>query len=98
MTRAVKFTEEGKKTLHSLHIDNQREVKNRLKELANDLSIGKALTGRLQGLYSLRVGKYRAIFSLDGELIIVHVVGHRRDIYKKLDQMNKQWKNGKYFN
>ncbi len=97
MTRAVKFTEEGKKTLHSLHIENQREIKNAIKELAKDLSIGKPLTGRLEGFYSIRVGKHRAIYSLDEELIIVHVVGHRRDIYEKLDKMNKQWKNGNYF-
>lgn len=75
------FTEEGKKTLQSMHIDNKRKIKRALKELAKDSRIGKALTGRLQGFYSFRVGKYRAIYSTEGEAIIVHVVGHRREVY-----------------
>ena len=82
MAKAVKFTDEGKKTLQIIHIENQREIKKALKELSRDLSMGKALTGRLQGFYSLRIGKHRPIYSLDGEIIIVHVVGHRSDVYE----------------
>lgn len=82
MERAVKFTEEGKRTLQGLHIYKQREVKNALKELAKDLSIGDALTGSLLGFYSLRVGKHRAICSLEGDVIVVHLVGHRREVYR----------------
>ena len=79
---SIKFTEEGEKTLHSLHIDNQREIKNALKELAEDPSLGKALAGRLLGFYSLRMGSYRAIYSIEKEVIIVHMVGHRSEVYQ----------------
>ncbi len=84
MDQAVKFTDEGKRTLQSLHIGNQREIKNALKELAKDPRVGKALAGSLRGFYSLRVGKCRAIYSLEGDVIVVHVVGHRRDVYTSL--------------
>jgi mRNA interferase RelE/StbE len=42
-----------------------------------------ALTGRWSDYFKLRVGDYRVIYSLDqnGRLIIVMVVGHRREIY-----------------
>ena len=40
------------------------------------------LTGDLKGLYKLRVGHYRIIYSVKIETICVHLVGHRSEIYK----------------
>jgi mRNA interferase RelE/StbE len=43
------------------------------------------LKGDLAGLSKFRVGDYRAIYEvLVGEqLIVVHAIGHRREIYRK---------------
>lgn len=43
------------------------------------------LKGQLSGLYKLRIGDYRVIYEILGDenLIIIHAVGYRRDIYKK---------------
>ena len=45
----------------------------------------KALTGEFEGLFKLRVGDYRVIYELihSEQMIIVHVIGHRREIYRK---------------
>ena len=45
----------------------------------------ESLSGPLRGLYRLRVGTYRVIYEYDQEeqRIIVHRVGHRRDIYER---------------
>jgi mRNA interferase RelE/StbE len=45
--------------------------------------IPQALSADLSGLFKLRIGDYRAIYSFDTEvqLITIHKVGHRRDIY-----------------
>lgn len=41
------------------------------------------LTGNLKGLFKLRVGDYRVVYSFNREekLITIHLVGHRREIY-----------------
>lgn len=41
------------------------------------------LTGNLVGLYKLRVGDYRVLYSFSSEerIITIHLIGHRREIY-----------------
>lgn len=50
----------------------------------NDLTPEK-LTGELRGLYRLRVGSYRVVYAVEQEehQIVIHLIGHRRDIYKR---------------
>jgi len=45
----------------------------------------ETLTGTLKGFYRLRVGSYRVIYTAQQEehLLMVHLIGHRRDIYKR---------------
>jgi mRNA interferase RelE/StbE len=61
-------------------------VVRRLRWLAENLeSINpEHLKGPVQGLYKLREGDYRLAYEiLRGErVIIVHLIGHRREIYK----------------
>ncbi len=46
----------------------------------------EALRGAPSSRFKLRVGAYRVIYSLqrDMRLIVVHLVGHRREIYKRM--------------
>jgi len=39
------------------------------------------LHGELKDWYKLRVGDYRALYSMRGDEITIEAVGHRRDIY-----------------
>jgi len=42
------------------------------------------LKGRLRGLYKLREGDYRIVYEIlrRERVIIVHLIGHRREIYE----------------
>ncbi len=44
----------------------------------------EVLIGEWKGLFKLRVGSYRVVYTVNqnNQLITVHLVGHRRDIYK----------------
>ena len=86
----VQFTKEGKKTLHELHINNQRNIKDALKELAKTEKQGKdvkELTETLQGFYSLHVSNYRVIYSMIAEKLILHYTGHRKTIYDEFSEL-----------
>jgi mRNA interferase RelE/StbE len=56
---------------------------NWLAENLDDLQ-PEALTGDLAGFFKLRAGDYRILYEIfrDEQTIIVHSIGHRRDIYR----------------
>lgn len=64
-----------------------RRIVERINWLAANLGTIKleGLKGDLIGLYKLRVGDYRIIYEIlhDEQTILIHAVGHRREIYKK---------------
>jgi len=45
----------------------------------------KAMKGQWKGYFRLRIGDYRAIYRLDrkAQTVIIHLIGHRREIYDK---------------
>ena len=44
--------------------------------------VSEHLHRELKGLYKLRVGGYRAVYSVKQDLITIEAIGHRRDIYR----------------
>lgn len=70
-------------------LDNQvaRRIVERIHWLVENLGDAnlEALTGDFEGLFKLRVGNYRIIYELlhEEQLIIIHTIGHRREIYRR---------------
>jgi mRNA interferase RelE/StbE len=40
------------------------------------------LGGEFKGAYKLRVGDWRVIYTVEGDVIVIRFVGHRREVYK----------------
>ncbi len=61
-------------------------IKNKIEnELSYDpLRKSVALKGQFKGFYKYRIGKYRVIFKLSKEevLILIVKIGHRKDVYR----------------
>lgn len=47
------------------------------------LKFAKALTQPADASYRFRVGDYRVLFDLEGDQIVVLLVQHRRDVYRR---------------
>lgn len=62
---------------------NKDRIRRKLKELSNNPEFGKPLVGKLAGLWSLRIGDYRAIYQIRKSelLVLVLKLGHRKNIY-----------------
>lgn len=70
--------------LKKLDKSEQERILNKLDDLKDNVELGKPLTGNLAGLWSLRIGKYRALYRiLNYKLVIIVLdIGHRKDIYE----------------
>lgn len=63
------------------------------KELCDDWTIGKILSGPLKGLRAHRVGTYRILYRVraSSEVDIV-TIGHRREIYERVGKQKRSRK------
>jgi mRNA interferase RelE/StbE len=86
MSYGVEFRPEAVDSLRCLDKAIAQRILRRLKWFAQNFETvtPEALTAELKGLFKLRVGSYRVIYEIRRKehLLIVHLVGHRKDIYK----------------
>lgn len=79
------FTPEARRQLRKLDPSIQLTI---IKKLEHIISTSQPLffAGHLinndLGQYRYRIGDYRVIFDLEDDIIVIHSVGHRREIYK----------------
>ena len=82
----VEFTPLAESDLASLDRPTGQRVLLRLRWLAENLDITtpESLSGRWKGVFKLRIGDYRALYTFNrsGRSITVHLVRHRREVYK----------------
>lgn len=84
---ALRFLGRAIEDLARIDRPHQRIIKEKLLILAEDPEALKnnirRLSGDLEDLYRLRVGRYRVIFQKNGRDLVILVIriGHRKDIY-----------------
>ena len=76
--------------LRRLHKIVAQRITSKLRWLAENFDSVRpqGLVGPLAGLSKLRVGDYRVIYEADreGKSITVHLIGHRREIYRQMPE------------
>ena len=88
MTFEIRWAESSFKKLQKLDHKVQTRIMEKLDEVAKDpFLVAKKLTG--VNLYSIRVGDYRVIVSIEKNKMIVFVIDpdYRSKIYKKLSKV-----------
>ena len=88
-TWKIEFDEKAKAQLLNLDRQAQKRIisflENRILARNNPRLVGSALQGNLSGFWKYRIGDYRLICKLEDNtlLLIVLMVGHRKEVYKK---------------
>ncbi len=80
----VEFTSQGSEDLGRLDRPVAQRVLNRIRWLAENFEAlsPQPLTGRWRGLFKLRIGDYRVLYTYGEGRIVIRAVGHRREVYK----------------
>lgn len=78
----VSYTDRAVKDLESLPREDRRRVLDAMDRFATS-GVGdvRALGGQWRGRFRLRVGTWRAIFRMEHDIVVIHVL-HRREAYR----------------
>ena len=87
MTCQVDFTPQALEDISSLDTVVARRISTKIEWLAEnfDQLAPESLTGKFQGVYKLRVGDWRVLYTVDHNrsVMTIHVVAHRSKVYKE---------------
>lgn len=82
----ARFTPDALKSLERLNKPAAQQVFSKIQWMTEnfDSLTPEPLTGKWQGTYKLRAGDYRVLYTIERTdlKIVIHVIGHRREIYK----------------
>ena len=85
----MRLTPEASRSVAKLHPENKRQRKLALIELRQSPYSGKNLQEELIGFKSLRIKRYRVIYTVREEenYIEIYHIGHRSDVYEQLRRL-----------
>lgn len=82
----VEFTSDAFNDLRKIDKETAQRILHKINWLAlnYDSIVAEPLKGNLKYLYKLRLGSWRVLYSVNPaqNVITIHLVGHRKDIYK----------------
>jgi mRNA interferase RelE/StbE len=78
----VELTNRFSKQIGTLDPTAQVQIIKEIYLWENNPHVGKPLHGEFKDVFSTRIGKYRVLYRIEGEKIILLAVGHRKSVYK----------------
>ena len=84
MAYKLLYSETSRKQIRKLHPQMRHLVKSKIETLQVNPFSGKWLEKELSGYLSMQAKRFRVIYRIkdDGQIIEIHYIGHRRDIYE----------------
>ena len=87
MSYKIEFSDIAHKNLRKMEVSARKQIliylRDVLSKIENPRLIGKALTGKLKGLWRYHSGHFRIICRIEDDRLVVLVlkVAHRKDVY-----------------
>ncbi len=82
----VEFLPEAETDLARLDVTVRERIFKKIKWLSDNFEsiTPEPLIGEFKGYFKLRIGNYRAVYSVDSgaKLILIRLAGHRKEVYK----------------
>ena len=80
----IEWSEEASRDLERLDRQVARRIIGKLDWFSKNLTrvILEPLSGEFKRTYKLRVGDWRVVYTIEGEVVKIWSVGHRKEIYR----------------
>ena len=80
----IEWTEGATKDLEKLDTPIARRILRRLTWVSKNFGsiVPEPLAGELKGTFKLRIGDWRAVYTMEGKTIVIQSIAHRSDIYR----------------
>jgi mRNA interferase RelE/StbE len=79
----IAFKKSVSRDLKKIDKEQVKRILNKIEtELSQKAETLPTLTGKFSGLRKFRVGNFRVIFSIIGNMALVLRIGHRKEVYK----------------
>ncbi len=81
----IRFTPEASRLISKLHPETKKMIRAALDGLKGSPYVGSPLQGELSGFRSMKIKRYRVLYSVNEEEAYIEVLylGHRRDVYEQ---------------
>ncbi len=81
MSYELKFSKKAEKQLIKLDKTISKQIFKKLKELEKNPLLGKPLHKNLKNQRSIHTGKYRTLYSIEENRILIFKIKHRKNVY-----------------
>jgi mRNA interferase RelE/StbE len=80
----VEWTEGAIRDLEKLDRQIARRILKKVTWFSKNFqsTVPEPLSGAFKGTFKLRIGHWRAVYTVEGEVIAIQFVGHRGEIYR----------------
>ena len=80
----IEWTEAAARDLEKLDTPIARRILKKLTWFSNNFQsvVPEPLSGGFQGTFKLRIGDWRAVYTLESDTIVIQSISHRSDIYR----------------
>ena len=80
----IEWTQGALEDLEKLDTAIARRILRRLTWFSRSFQsiVPEPLTGGLKGTFKLRIGDRRAVYTVEGDIIVIQFMSHRSDVYR----------------
>ena len=82
----IEWNEDAIKDLAKLDKPVAERILKKIDWLSNNFEkiIPEPLIGQFKGTFKLRIGDWRVVYTIQGQILVIQFIAHRRDIYSIL--------------
>ena len=82
MKYSIGFSAKAAQDLEGLDKAIREQIYKKIGKLESNPELGEPLSNVLKNKRRLHIGKYRVIYVIEGDVIAIAKVGHRKDVYE----------------